>query len=524
MGIKQRRVILWIAVCIIAACGGLLLAAYIFAPALKNAIRGGSEEMLRAQFGAEVRFQSFEVTFLPRVHVQAHGMFVGNDTAHPLIQATAVDAQSGMLPWHIRTLVLEGLSLQIPTTGGRRPAALVTTSGIDETISIDEIVSEHTRVEMLPSAKGPTPLRFELAHLRVKNFHPGHAADFSAILVNSEPRADIDADGRLGPWNGPDPSLTPLQGMYTMASCDLATLPGLKGILSSQGRFQGVLRNIEIAGDANVAQFSLSVSGRPEPLHASLQAMVDASDSSLSIEHMNGTLQSSPLVASGAVHNVQNDRLRDIALDISVERGRLEDIVPLVVKSQTSPISGALRWRGKLEILPGAGDILTRLRLDGDFATPDARFSSLDLRERLRNASRKAEGHPNNKASGSSISSIQGHVRLDNGAAQFSDLAFDLEGASARLQGSYQLASERLDLHGDVWIDAKLSQTASGPKALLLKVAEPFFRSKGGGSRIPIKITGTRSDPQFALDLGAKTPPRKTAEAGSDGRRVLFSH
>lgn len=255
---------------------------------------------------------------------------------------------------------------------------------------------------------------------------------------------------------------------------------------------------------------------------------MDASNGSVTIQHLNGTLQSSPVVASGVVHNVQDDRLRDIALDISVDRGRLEDIVPLVVKSKASPISGVLRWRGKLEILPGAQDILNRLRLDGDFAAPDARFSSLDLRERLRSASRKAEGHPNNEASGSSLSTIQGHVRLANGVAQFSDLAFDLEGASARLTGSYQLASERLDLHGDVWIDAKLSQTASGAKALLLKVAEPFFRSKGGGSRIPIKITGTRSDPQFALDLGTRTPPRKTetktTPEGSGVRRVLFSH
>jgi hypothetical protein len=307
--------------------------------------------------------------------------------------------------------------------------------------------------------------------------------------------------------------------MYTMARCELATLPGVQGILSSQGRFQGVLQSLEITGDANVAQFSLTVSGRPEPLHASLQATVNASDSSVVIAHLNGTLQSSPLVASGVVHDVQDDRLRDIALHISVDRGRLEDIVPLVVKAKTSPISGALRWQGKLEILPGAEDILNRLRLDGDFATPDARFSSLDLREQLRNASRKAEGHPKDQAAGSSISSIQGHVRMDNGVAQFSDLAFDLEGASARLSGSYQLASERLDLHGDVWIDAKLSQTATGAKALLLKAAEPFFRSKSGGSRIPIKITGTRSNPQFALDLGAKT-----AATGSDGRRVLFSH
>jgi len=182
-------------------------------------------------------------------------------------------------------VVLGGLRLKIPAASGSTVAASTQAS----TVSIDEIVSEHAQVVILPS------LHFELSGLRVRNFKTGHAADFSAVLVSSQPRADVDAKGRLGPWNARDPSLTPSQGMYNLARCDLATLPGVQGILSSQGRFQGVLRRIEIAGDANVAQFSLSVSGRPEPLHASLQATVDASDSSVTIAHMSGTLQSSPL-------------------------------------------------------------------------------------------------------------------------------------------------------------------------------------------------------------------------------------
>ena len=92
-------------------------------------------------------------------------------------------------------------------------------------------------------------------------------------------------------------------------------------------------------------------------------------------------------------------------------------------------------------------------------------------------------------------------MELNDGTAVFSNLAFNLEGASAHLTGSYQLASEKLDLHGEVWMDAKLSQTATGVKALLLRVMNPFFRSKRGGSQVPIRISGTRSDPKFGVDL-----------------------
>jgi hypothetical protein len=41
----------------------------------------------------------------------------------------------------------------------------------------------------------------------------------------------------------------------------------------------------------------------------------------------------------------------------------------------------------------------------------------------------------------------------------------------------------------------------TGFKSVLLKVVDPFFRQKDGtGSVIPIKISGSRSAPQFGLD------------------------
>jgi hypothetical protein len=74
-------------------------------------------------------------------------------------------------------------------------------------------------------------------------------------------------------------------------------------------------------------------------------------------------------------------------------------------------------------------------------------------------------------------------------------------GASVQLHGHYGLISENLDFHGTLRLEAKLSQMTTGIKSLLLKAVDPLFTRKGAGTVLPIKITGTKDQPSFGLDL-----------------------
>ena len=60
MGLTQRRLILWVSAVIIVLCGGILCAAYVFRPLLKNAIEGRAVATLRSEFASDVRFQAFD--------------------------------------------------------------------------------------------------------------------------------------------------------------------------------------------------------------------------------------------------------------------------------------------------------------------------------------------------------------------------------------------------------------------------------------------------------------------------------
>ncbi len=79
--------------------------------------------------------------------------------------------------------------------------------------------------------------------------------------------------------------------------------------------------------------------------------------------------------------------------------------------------------------------------------------------------------------------------------------AFNVPGATVKLHGHYALRAETVDFKGDLLMDAKVSQTQSGIKSLLLKVVDPLFKKDGGGSDLPIKIEGKRDAPSFGLDM-----------------------
>jgi hypothetical protein len=50
-------------------------------------------------------------------------------------------------------------------------------------------------------------------------------------------------------------------------------------------------------------------------------------------------------------------------------------------------------------------------------------------------------------------------------------------------------------------MDATISQTTTGFKRMLLKAIDPIFEKKGGGgTEVPIKISGRRTNPSFGLD------------------------
>jgi hypothetical protein len=332
---------------------------------------------------------------------------------------------------------------------------------------------------------------------------------FQTTLTNAVPPGRIDTAGSFGPWNVKEPELTPLEGEFTFERADLSFFKGIAGILSAHGGYGGSLGRIEVHGQTDTPDFTVKVGGHPVPLNTTYHAIVDGTNGDTALERVDATFVETSLVAKGGVFDVKGVPGRVVRLDITMEEGRLEDVMRLAVNTPQPPMSGRLHLQTKFVLPPGDRDVVERLELDGQFAIRGGRFSNHEVQTKIAELSRRASGKDKGndnakdttKAPSRVASDFSGRFSLGKGTLALPAVAFDVPGAAVRLAGRYDLRAETMGFKGDLYMDAKISQTTTGWKALLLKIVDPFFRRQGK-TVVPIKITGTRSKPEFGLDVG----------------------
>jgi hypothetical protein len=280
----------------------------------------------------------------------------------------------------------------------------------------------------------------------------------------------------------------------------LDTIDGLGGILSSRGTYGGVLERIDVTGETETPDFSIDLARQPVPLTTRFRAVVDGTNGNTYLDQIDARLVDSHIHARGAVVRTRDVKGRHITLDVTIDDARIEDLLRLAVRASKPPLTGAVKLTTKLVLPAGEESVLRKLRLDGQFALEQARFTNYNVQTRISMLSEKGRGDESPDGE-SVVSQLRGRFELRHATLRLSNLTFGVPGAMVQLAGTYHLEHETFDLAGHLLLDANLRDTTSGFKAVLAGVAQPLFRRPGGGSKIPIRIGGTRSNPAFGLDV-----------------------
>jgi hypothetical protein len=411
---------------------------------------------------------------------------------------------------HVDTVYGKGMALNLPPKEDRQQLREMRQSGKKTTMSIvvDQFVCEDTQLVINTYKPGKLPLDFEISSLTMKDIGPDQPMRFDATLVNPKPVGDIKSIGHFGPFSVENPRDTPVDGGYSFTNADLGTLKGISGILSSTGNYRGTLGKIEVNGETDTRDFRVATGAHPVPLHTDFHAIVDGTDGDTYLQPVNAKFLHTSFTATGKVVRMQQPKGHDIELDVVLNHARIEDLLQLGVKTSPPVMSGEVRMKTKLSLKPGSQDVGNRLKLAGSFKIPSGLFSSEKIQDRLDSLSLRSQGKPKLAKEDTDIkvrTSLSGSFQLANGLFDFPRLQFSVPGTHAAVAGKYSLDGDTFDFHGKLRLDAKLSQMTTGWKSILLKPVDPFFSKHGAGTELPFKVTGTRSEPHFGLDLGQKS-------------------
>jgi hypothetical protein len=330
---------------------------------------------------------------------------------------------------------------------------------------------------------------------------------FDANLTNPKPVGNILSSGLFGPWQADSPRDTPVSGTYSFNHADLGTIKGLGGILSSTGSYTGILDKIVVDGQTDTPDFRLTISGRAVPLHTDFHAIVDGTSGDTYLQPVKARILNSWLEANGSVVRTKDPPGHHVELEVDIEKGKIEDVLKLAIRTDPPIMTGTIRLQTKFNLPPGEPEVDNRLRLAGNFQVSGVHFTNEKIQDKVDALSMRSQGKP--KLAEDNIpdnihSDLKGTFSLSNGLISFSQLQYQIPGTQVDLTGTYSLDGNLFDFHGNARMDAKLSQMVTGWKSILLKPVDPFFSKNGAGTEIPVKITGTKSEPHFGVDFGHK--------------------
>jgi hypothetical protein len=526
-GKKRRRRWPWVAGLLLLVAVAMLLETRHLLTHAQPILRARVIETLSARFKTKVELADLDVWLADGLNVSGKGLKIFGPTdpnptepgVQALISIQEFRFRTGLgglfhSPMHVATVFVRGMELNIPPREDQRRLSNMRDSTGEKinkmkmTIFVDKFVCDDTRLVINTYKPGNAPIVFQISHLDMKEIGPGQPLRFDATLGNPKPVGNIQSTGSFGPFREDAPRETAVAGDYSFTHADLGMLPGIGGMLSSTGKYGGTLGKIAVSGVTDTPDFRLATSGHPVALHTDFHAIVDGMDGDTYLEPVKARFLHSSFTAGGKVIRTRNPAGHDIELSVVMDHARVEDLLQLGVKTDPPILSGPVVMQAKMSIVPGDADVANRLKLDGTFKIAAGFFSNEKIQKKIDALSLRSRGEPKQAQEHAEVgvpAEIGGIFRLDEGLFTFSLLHFAVPGTHADVAGRYSLSGDIFDFHGTAKLDAKLSQMMTGWKSVLLKPVDPFFSKHGAGTELPFKVTGTRSEPKFGLDLGQKT-------------------
>jgi hypothetical protein len=489
-------------------------------------LQGRIIETLSTRFESRVELDGLDVSLGRGIEVAGRGLRIfppesvmAAGAKQPLITVRNFHFHSGVAglflkPMHVAAVNVYGLDIEVPPKSMRAQKHESSRKHRGKIkIVVDRILCDDSRLVIQTDKPNKEPKLFVLRHVELQNVGPNAPWKYNANLSNAVPRGDIYSQGAFGPWETQSPGDSYVDGHYTFENANLNTIKGIGGILSSVGDFKGQLNRIAVHGTTKTPDFSLDTANRGINLETTFDAIVDGTTGDTYLQPVQAKLAESNFTVSGAVISIKGKGHR-IELDTDIPAGRIQDFLALAVKTSPPVLTGVIKTKTHITIEPGKESVTKKLKSHGTFVLRQIQFTNPAVQDKVDMLSLRARGEPKKAKPGAAdVNSImRGSFIIGGGKIVFRRLSYDLPGAEVNLAGVYSMDGQQFEFRGKVKTKATLRKmVATWWKSWLLTPISPFFKKDGAGAVIPVKISGTRSEPKFGLNLfgsDKKKPPQ----------------
>ena len=136
-------------------------------------------------------------------------------------------------------------------------------------------------------------------------------------------------------------------------------------------------------GTTDIPDFALRTSDHSFALHTEFNAIVDGTNGNTYLNSVNAKFGHTVLLTKGeVVDEYKNVKGRTIVMDTVSHSARIEDLLALAVKSDPPVMTGNAKLKANILIPEGNADLIDRLRITANSASPTRNLPAIRCRAR----------------------------------------------------------------------------------------------------------------------------------------------
>jgi AsmA protein len=332
---------------------------------------------------------------------------------------------------------------------------------------------------------------------------------------------NVKLEGKAGPINETDASMTPIQATIGVEGLDLEATgfiepaSGAGGVVDFKGNLVSNGQQMTSTGKAKASKIRLAADSSPATVPINLDYATTYDLNSRTGTLTEGQVRIGKAVAKLAGTFDASGNSMTVQMKMEGKSMPVPDLEGVLPAIGVNLPSGASLETGTLDATLAITG-LDKLTITGSIDLSNAKLAGFDLKEKL-GALASFAGRGGGNSSNTEIQTLSATLQVDPEGTHFQDLNLVVPSLGAITGNGNVLSTKQLDCH----LVAKLP-AGSAAGAVGSAISQLTGRASGG---IPFKVTGTTSSPRFEPDFGGmagkntagKSNPANPASSGLGG-------